>query len=211
MNKKVIKQILIIITLVMVLFVIYKLVETYGVFYSEGTATVVQEQAKWTIKINNADISSGIEQELIIDQVEISENTHVAPGKIAPNLTGDFYIVIDPGNTDVAIRYDIQLDKSNLTNQQIQILSISEIENENTLVETDKDVYTGVISLADIKAGVTNKIKVSINWQNDESNNEVDTNMGITKNSKLQIPININVSQYIGETIEQYIPQNTTE
>ena len=54
MNKKVIKQILIIITLVMVLFVIYKLVETYGVFYSEGTATVVQEQAKWTIKINNA-------------------------------------------------------------------------------------------------------------------------------------------------------------
>lgn len=211
MNKKVIKQILIIITLVMVLFVIYKLIETYGVFYSEGTATVVQEQAKWTIKINNADISSGIEQELIIDQVEISENTHVAPGKIAPNLTGDFYIVIDPGNTDVAIRYDIQLDKSNLTNQQIQILSISEIENENTLVETDKDVYTGVISLADIKAGVTNKIKVSINWQNDESNNEVDTNMGITKNSKLQIPININVSQYIGETIEQYIPQNTTE
>lgn len=211
MNKKIIKQILIIITLLMVLFAIYKLVQAYGVFYSEATATVSQEQAKWIIKINGTNISSGIEQEFVVDQIEIAGDSHVAPNKLAPGTSGNFYIVIDPGNTDVAVKYEIKLDKSNLVNQQIKIESIEEVLNGNALVETSQDAYTGVISLADIKAGKTNKIKVSINWQNDEANNEEDTKVGTTKSPKLQIPIEVTVSQYLGENVEQYTPQNITE
>lgn len=211
MNRKIIKQILIIITLLVFLFAIYKLVQTYGVFYSEGNATVTQQQAKWIIKVNGTNVSSGVEQEFTVNEIELEENTHVMPGKLAPNVTGNFYIEISPENTDVAVRYDIKLDKSKLTNKQIQIISIEEIQNGNTLVETSQDVYTGVISLADAKAGVTNKIKVSINWQNDEENNDIDTEVGTVKNPKLQIPIDVNISQYLGETIEPYTPQETTE
>ena len=199
MIKKYVKQILMIITLIVILFALYKIAQTYAVFYNEANGTITQKQANWIIKINNADISSGVEKEFVVDQFECNENSHIMPGKIAPSVTGDFYITIDPTNTDVAVKYEIKMDKSNLVNEKIQILSIEEVENNISLTETEDGAYSAIMSLDDIKAGKINKIKVTISWENDEENNEEDTKIGTVKNPTLQIPITINVSQYLGE------------
>lgn len=205
MNKKIIKQIIVILALIVTLFAIYKLIKTYAVFYSEADATIEQKQANWIIKVNNTNISSGIEQQFTVNEIEVATNSRVTEGKIAPGGSGSFYITIDPSNTDVAIRYDIQLDKSNLTNDKIKIASIQEILNSNSLIQSAQDTYTGVISLSDIKAGKTNKIKTDIMWENDETQNDKDTEVGTKKNPTIDIPIKINVIQYLGETITPYV------
>lgn len=206
MNKKSMKKVLVIIALVIFLFAIYELVKTYAVFYTEATANVRQNQANWTIEVNGQNVVSKIEQQFTINQIDISNNAHVKAGKFAPSLTGDFYITIDPKNTDVAIKYDITLDKTSLTNSKINILTIKEILQNNNLIKTAENTYTGIISLADIKAGKTNKIDFGITWDNDEANNAADTEVGTKTNPSIQIPIVVDITQYLGETIVNYTP-----
>lgn len=204
MNKKLLKKILIILILFMILFVAYKLINTYAVFYSEGKGKIVQENATWTIYVNEINISSKNSNQFNVDTFEIQENEHVAEGKIAPNTTGSFYIIIDPKNTNVSIKYDIQLDQSKITTDRVKITSIEEVKTQNNLIKTGENTYTGVIPLSSIEAGTTNKIKLTINWENDENNNEKDTSIGTNANAKMSVPINVTVTQYLGETIEEY-------
>ena len=204
MNKRIIKRILIILILVICLFVAYKIIKTYAIFYSEANATIEQKEAMWTIKVNGTDISSGIEKNFLVNQLEVEQNSHVKNGKIAPGLSGSFYITIDPGNTDVAVRYDVKLDESNMTNEKIKINSVTEVASNNILIQSAEDTYTGIISLADIKAGKKNSIKAQIVWTNDETQNDKDTEVGTRSNPSIDIPVNIKVSQYLGETITPY-------
>lgn len=204
MRKKIIKQILIICFLFMSIFIIYKVIKTYAVFHSEATGTASKELASWLITINGEDVSSGIEESFVVNQINISSNNNVKPGNIAPGLIGNFDITIDTNDTDVSIRYDIQIDASSLTNNQIEITSVEEILENNTLIRTGENTYTGIMSLEDIRAGDTNTIRTSVAWNNDETNNEVDTNIGSNSNPKISIPILVDITQYTGEVITQY-------
>lgn len=206
MNKKILKKILIIVISFMILIVAYRFINTYALFYSEGKGVVKQNNATWVINVNDKNITAENSNKFTIDTFEIEANSHVAPGKIAPSTTGYFYIVIDPKNTNVSVKYSIQLDKSSIVNDKINIVSVEE-EGNNKLIKTGESTYTGVIPLSDIKNGATNKVKVKINWENDEENNEMDTTLGTLKNYKLNIPINVLATQYLGEEIEEYIPQ----
>jgi hypothetical protein len=206
MNKKVVKIILILITMMMILFVIQKIIKTYALFQSELYGTLEMQNADWIIKVNGRNISSGTVNEFVVNQINMSSNEHVKSGKIAPSMIGDFSITIDPEDTDVSLRYDITIDKSKITNSRILITSVTEIEKNNTLILTEEDTYTGVIPLENIRNGDKNKIKVVVTWLNEESNNEQDTQIGIGQNSKIEIPIVVRVTQYLGETITQYVP-----
>lgn len=211
MNKKLLKRILIIILLFMILFVAYKLINTYAVFYSEGQGKVVQKNATWIICVNEINISSKNSNQFTVDTFEIQENEHVAEGKLAPNTTGSFYIIIDPKNTNVSIKYDIQLDQSRIATDRVKITSIEEVETQNSLIKTGENTYTGVISLSSINAGTTSRVKVTINWENDETNNEKDTLIGTNQNAQMSVPINVTVTQYLGENIEEYTPPAVEE
>ena len=206
MNKKILKKILIIVILFMILVVAYRLINTYALFYSEGQGVVKQDNATWLIYVNNNNITSENSNKFTIDTFEIEENSHVAPGKAAPGVSGSFYIIIDPKNTNVSIKYSVNLDKSYLITDRINIVSVEEIENNNTLIRTDENTYTGVIPLSDIKNGKTNKIKVKINWENDENNNKMDTTIGTLKSYTINIPINVTATQYLGDEIKEYVP-----
>ena len=72
------------------------------------------------------------------------------------------------------------------------------------MIRTDESTYTGVITLNDIKEKKVNNIRVKITWLNDEENNKADTTMGTIENYKINIPIEVDVTQYLGETIEEY-------
>ena len=207
MNKKIIKKILIIVILFMILVVAYRLINTYALFYSEGQGVVKQANATWLIYVNDKNITLENSNKFTVDTFELDENSHVAEGKIAPSTSGKFYITIYPKNTSVSVKYSIQLDNSKLINDKIKIVSIEEIENNNKLIKTDENTYTGIIPLSDIKSGKTNKIKITINWENDENNNKTDTTIGTLRDYNISIPINFVATQYLGETIEEYVPQ----
>lgn len=202
MKKKIIRKILIIITLFMIFAVAYSLINTYAIFYSEGTGKIRQENATWRIYVNEKNIATN--NKFTIDTFELEESEHVAPGKIAPSVTGNFYITIDPKNTNVAIKYSIKLNQLNLINDKIKIVSIEEINQNNELIKTDESTYTGIITLSDIKEKKINNIRVKITWLNDEENNKADTTMGTIENYKINIPIEVDITQYLGETIEEY-------
>ncbi len=210
MNKKIFKKILIILILFMILIVAYRLINTYALFYSETQGVVKQANATWRIYVNNKDITANNSDKFTIDSFEIDENSHVAEGKIAPGVTGNFLIILDPKKTNVSIKYSIQLDKEYLINDKISIVSVEEVESGNILTRTAETTYTGLISLSDIKAGKTNKIKVRLSWENDENNNQMDTTLGTLKGYTVNIPINVTATQYLGETIEEYMPEETT-
>lgn len=202
MKKKIIRKILIIITLFMIFAVAYSLINTYAIFYSEGTGKIRQENATWRIYVNEKNIATN--NKFTIDTFELEESEHVAPGKIAPSVTGNVYITIDPKNTNVAIKYSIKLNQLNLVNDKIKIVSIEEINQNNELIKTDESTYTGIITLSDIKEKKINNIRVKITWLNDEENNKADTTMGTIENYKINIPIEVDITQYLGETIEEY-------
>ena len=45
---------------------------------------------------------------------------------------------------------------------------------------------------------------MEVEWIDDENNNEEDTKLGSTYDSKLSIPVKVHVSQYLGEEINPW-------
>lgn len=208
-DKKIIKNILILLTLLMVGISVYEIANTYAVFYSELKGSATEQLAKWSIIVNGTDVSSGIEQEFTMTDFTIHESQNTKDGKIAPGMTGSFKIEIDPTDTQVSVRYDISIDKTNLNENKIELVSVKETNFNNNLIKTDENTYTAIIPLATLLAGnAKNQVEMVFAWENDEANNEKDTILGTTKDAKIQIPVRVKVNQYLGEEITEYIGTN---
>lgn len=201
MNKNIIKLIIILSIIILLIFVAKEIINTYAIFQSELYGTLEIDNANWTIKINNEDISSGVLKEFAINNISIDSNSKVKANKIAPNTSGKFYINIDPENTDVSIRYDITINKEEISKTGAIINSVKEIQNNKDLILTGENTYTGVIWLNDIKNKQKDKLEFSIIWENIEENNENDTSIGTKEKPKINIPIEVKVYQYLGEVI----------
>lgn len=204
MNKQNKKKIIILAYICSMLILIYETIHIYAIFYSEVTGNVQLRNGTWNIVINGTEISNGVEKNFEINNVNIKENKHVKPGKLAPSLLGDFELLIIPQNTDVSIKYDISLNTENMKNSSLKIKSVEEKEYNNELIQTGENTYTAIIPLEKIKQGKNNRIKIEVEWENIETNNEEDTEEGKVYQSKLKIPIKFVASQYLGETIIPY-------
>lgn len=202
-NKKVLKKCLIIITMLAFSFTLYKVSTTYALLQSETKSQIKQEIGKWNIKINESDITNGLSQEVVIDNFSMDENANVKSGKIAPGVSGSLELVLDPVDTDVAVRFDVSIDE--VEEQQIELVSIEKIDGPGTIVKTAANTYSGIMNLSEItNQTAKTTIKIVVRWENNEANNESDTKIGTSTGYKLKVPIKINVSQYLGETLEEY-------
>lgn len=201
MNKN--KKVLIIIVLLIIIFIIliYAILSTFATFRSEFTGDMKIDNATWKILVNSTDISSNAVKEFVIDDIEIDESQGVEPGKLAPGLKGNFNILIDPTETDVSIMYEIKFDTTDINATNIRIDSVKETIAGNTLIKSDSNTYVGIISLDDIKNNLTNNIQVTLFWCDD--GNE-DINIGSIPNHKINIPVQVKVSQYLGEEIQEF-------
>ncbi|CDE10312.1 unknown [Clostridium sp. CAG:354] len=201
MNKN--KKVLIIIVLLIIIFIIliYAILSTFATFRSEFTGDMKIDNATWKILVNSTDISSNAVKEFVIDDIEIDESQGVEPGKLAPGLKGNFNILIDPTETDVSIMYEIKFDTTDINATNIRIDSVKETMAGNTLIKSDSNTYVGIISLDDIKNNLTNNIQVTLFWCDD--GNE-DINIGSIPNHKINIPVQVKVSQYLGEEIQEF-------
>lgn len=198
-NKKVI--IITIILLIISAILVYAILSTYATFRSEFSGSMKVNNATWKILINNTDISLNATKEFTIDNINIDQSQGVEEGKLAPGLKGNFNILIDPSDTDVSIIYELKFDTKNINSTNIRIDEVKETYTGNNLVQTDVNTYTGIISLDDIKNNVTNNIQVTLLWHDD--GNE-DINIGEIPEYKINIPVAVKVSQYLGEELQEY-------
>lgn len=201
-KNKILLKSLILLSIILIAIIVYQIIHIYAVFNSEVSGNIEFEKGKWNIFVNGTEISSGIDKEFVIDKINVDNVANVKEGKLAPGVTGDFEISIKPTNTNVSVRYDISLNQEGLTNKNIKIKSIEETAEGNSLINTAENTYTGIMPLEKIQTGVVNNIKVEIEWKNEEENNEEDTELGVVYNSKLEIPIKVHFSQYLGEEIK---------
>lgn len=179
--------------------------KTYAVFYSQLHGTSQNNLAKWEIKINNTNISSGINSTFNINNLNIDLNSNVQSGKLAPGTTGSFDIVIDPTDSQVSVRYDITIDDSNLIASNMALVSIDQIsDNTISLIKTAANKYTAVIPLNKINGNYINDVRINFAWINNDDNSANDTAIGNIPNNTVNIPINVSVTQYLGEEIVQY-------
>lgn len=196
------KKICFIISFLLLIVAVYKISDTYALLESKSNRVVETGLGKWTILVNDVDITKTID--FTLDSMNWDGNENVKEKKIAPGVGGYFDITIDPTDTDVSVRYDMFFDFSVFENSSIAVTSISDIDG-NSLIKTDVDTYTGVINLDEIKNGKTSTIRVYVVWENNDEKNEYDTSLGMVAGNVLEIPISVTVSQYTGDEIIEYI------
>lgn len=202
-NNKFLKKFLIILTMITISFTMYRIIITYSLLQSKTNSNIVHEIGKWNIKLNETDITNGLTQEVVIDNFSIDRNANVKEGKIAPGVSGNLELTLDPVNTQVAVRFDISIEE--VAEQQVKLVSIEKIDGVGELIKTDENTYSGIMNLSEITNQTAKAtIKIVILWENDEANNESDTLIGTSKGYSLKVPIKVKVSQYLGENLEEY-------
>ena len=201
-NNK-IKVLLMRLTLIMLVITIYVISTTYALFQSQIKGSVVKNVGQWSIKINGADVLKGTSEEFNMQQFVVDANENTKPGKMAPGTTGLFELSIDPTDTQISVRYDISIVLDEITNDKVQLISV-EKDSTNNIVKTAENTYTGIIPLEEIEKGAIDLVKIKFCWENDERNNMVDSEIGTIINSKIQIPVKVNITQYLGEEITAF-------
>ena len=200
----------IIIGIIMLLFTMAQIISTYAKYTTGATATVQKQAGAWVIKVNNEDITlnNGLQKTFNINGLTYPENEYVVENKLAPASSGYFDIVIDPTGSSVAIRFDVTLDVQNLNAfDSIRFTSAYRVVNgeevSQGIVKTGTNTYSGVISLNDVRNEVASTIRFYIGWDEEETDegDESDSELGSLKDVTTSLPVNVVVTQYLGETI----------
>lgn len=173
------------------LLTVYTVINTYGLLESKNKIEMNQTLAYWNVVINGTDIKSG--EKFVVDKINVEDNNNVLNGKLAPGVKGYFDIEIDCTEASVSIIYTINFDFSKISDSFV-IEKVEETTSGN-LTKIDDNTYSKVLKLKDKK----NNIRVYLKWENKEENNEIDSQVGLTKDNYINIPITISALQYTGE------------
>lgn len=190
------------------LILVLSITGTYALFENNGEGVLNEPIAKWNIKLNEINISEGYTEDLVINDVNYTQNVNVQDGYIAPGRIGYFDIVLDPTGTEVAVRYDITFDLSSLDYPDNIVFTMTN-DAAGSVVQTGENTFSGVISLDDIDNGSNVTLHLNIDWQDDGSGtyDETDTQYGMNKEMEIALPITFSLSQYLGEELVEYTPQ----
>ena len=118
-----------------------------------------------------------------------------------------FDLVIDPTDTDVSMKYTVEIDDSNVSipDVNIKITDIQEINGKELTITSNPDgpeIVERIKKLAEIQSENENErldtIRIFVEWENNEDNNETDSEIGKVSDNVISIPIKVNVIQYTG-------------
>lgn len=196
----------------MLIVTIFVIANSYAKYIAEASGTIERQAGAWVIKVNDTDISSSSsETEFKIDKLTYKKNDYVEEGKIAPSSVGYFDVTIDPSGTSTAVRFDVTIDTTELgisdaINFTDAKIVVDGVESDKTLTRTAEKTYSGIISLDDVQKGVLTTARFYIKWNDEETTlgDKSDSQIGSTKDVSLGLPIVVVVSQYLGETLEEY-------
>lgn len=178
-------------------------------FGAKGTYTAYETNTQSRAEANISDIHLTINGEevgtdevlddsIILDNISWT-NTHTRNLKISPGSTGSFTFDLDPSGSEVAILYELQFVDKIIDGDKI--LTFSNITCDHTLVQTDEDVYSGIITMADINN--EDVIHVTVNFYFDST---TDIEGYSTDNQIYEefFEIHFHAIQYRGETLVPY-------
>lgn len=224
--KKRFKFLIIILILILLIFI---LKSTYSKYVGEAEGNVQATVGQWIIKVNETDITvlpeiEGEDQVRTV-QFQITKNdfiwrddkniygSNLEENKAAPGKSGEFYIRIDPTQTDTSFKYEIKLNIKSLKETNLKLEEVF-LDNGKTLEynldeENDIVTITRIKPLSEIKdeTKCLDKITVKINWPFGDSDsafdkiNEMDTSLSMNafKENDLEIPVTVKAIQYTGE------------
>ena len=208
--KRNFKTSLLVLTIILFLVTVYAIAHTFAVFQSDAESAVEVRLAKWNIKVNNELVTATANHTFTIDDdyLSVVSTNKVVEKKIAPGAEGNFDIEIFPDGTQVSLRFDIFVDTSAVEGTEITVNDVESLTNDVTIIRTDENIYTGVMTLDDIQAGKTAHLRVTFEWVNSDEPNAIksDTNLALSEEALIRIPVSIDFIQYKGETIEEYVP-----
>lgn len=176
--------------------------------YSKGTYTayetltngkITPNMAKWNISVDGFKVTSSDVQTIGLSNITWNSSNAVN-GKALPGSTGTAKAIIDPMDTDVAIKYTFEIiDKSVDDTKFLKVTNIN--DNGNNLIRVGENVYTGIFSLDDIKNKVKKELVLDVEWPLGE---DVDPTSEEVNSSVNFLVINFTVEQYKGEAIIPY-------
>lgn len=148
--------------------------------------------------------------EITGDDVVWESGSHISEGKVAPGMKGYFFIRIDPSKTQTALKYTINVNITSILEGYVDF-RINDVVEENgkelhvqRLGTKNQNVNIQRIKLLDeIKSQNDteriDKIKVELEWVDNEKTGIFDTKVGETIDKDFKIPVTVNVIQYTGE------------
>lgn len=176
--------------------------------YSKGTYTayetltngkITPNMAKWNISVDGFKVTSSDVQTIGLSNITWNSSNAVN-GKALPGSTGTVKAIIDPMDTDVAIKYTFEIiDKSVDDTKFLKVTNIN--DNGNNLIRVGENVYTGIFSLDDIKKQAKKELTFDVEWPLGE---DIDPTSEEVNSSINFLVINFSVEQYKGEAIVPY-------
>ena len=208
------KKLLTILLLIMIIISFFQIANMYALYKDQLQGDYRNLLGVWAIKVNGVDISSGgknLTFTMTEDNLKYIDSATVKEHKMAPGTQACFEITIDPTDTDVSILYTLNIKLSEIAEAKMSLVKVENYfqKEDSTEQITNETVYTGeeshkaVIPIGKINEKYINHIKLYFEWTNVEANNETDSALGATESAKISVPLEINLKQYTGETIDE--------
>lgn len=211
------KKLLTILLLIMLIISFFQIANMYALYKDQLQGNYKNLLGVWAIKVNGVDISSGgqgLTFTMTEDNLQYIDSATVKKDKMAPGTQACFEIIVDPTDTDVSILYTLNIKLSEIVEAKMSLVKVENYFQKEGSTEqiTNETVYTGeeshkaVIPIGKINEKYINHIKLYFEWTNVEENNESDSVLGATESAKISVPLEINLKQYTGETINNETP-----
>ena len=176
--------------------------------YSKGTYTsyetltngkITPKIAKWNIKVDGIEVTTSDVVTIGLSNINWVSNNAVA-AKAVPGSHGIATVKIDPMDTDVSIKYTLEVVDKNVDSNKF--LEVSNINNStNSLIQTGENTYVGVITLDELKNKTITTLTFDVLWP---LGDDVDPYSDEVNSSSNFLEINFSVEQYKGEVITPY-------
>ena len=190
-NKKINKVLFMIFLLFLIYFI--KNVQTYSKYNTENEGRDYTTVAQWNVKLgeNNMNNEYDFSNELVL---KIESNKNVIDGKIAPGTSISTQFSLDCSECETSLKYIVKPSQIKCNEKEDSRFIVASIDNEKNTMQYDaeEDYYYGIVDARDDYKIIN--IKATVNWNNDDKNNEADTESGV-QNSIIVLPLTVRVEQ----------------
>ena len=177
-----------IISLIVLLFTLLIVIDTYALFETEVNGTGDMTIGKWKIKIDGTDAS--LLQTITLNNFIYSSSSHTQSGYFAPGMSATFDVEIDTRESDVSVQYDLTVDDEVLQQYPNMQFNVTNLTSNEVMAGTR---FYGVVGVDDAQRVIT--LRITLVWNNLPQYDESDTTLN---GGEIEFTIAANFSQYLG-------------
>ncbi len=194
MNGK--KKTILVISLLIFCFAYLTVRGIQGAYESAISGEVDNTVAKWSIKVNNQEITSESTEEIPLTYT-VTDLTNVRSGKVGPGANLNYPIQIDASGSEVAIKLTFTITDKTINPDKVLTLT-GVTSSDLTIVRTGEASYSTVIAKDVLNSVKT--VNMAMTWVDDGS--LVEYSEESTADDFVEITLN--AIQYTGEALVPY-------